>query len=163
MNYLKVQQNLLKAADARDGWKHKDFHVAYSVTDNRVWVCPEGCWMMGIPKDQFYLDVDKIWKDFQPFKTETFLKDTWDLKPAVDTNTTIQVTEFKKKLNLHKFVVDGEEVYIQEKYLEFFDPDAHFEGRNSKAPLYVYENDELVGLILPVNHKKRKGKTDAGN
>lgn len=154
MNYLKVQQNLLKAADARDGWKHKDFHVAYSVTDDRVWVCPEGYWMIGIPKDQFYLNVDKIWKDFQPFKTETFLKDTWDLKPAVDTNTTIQVTEFKKKLNLHKFVVDGEEVYIQEKYLEFFDPDAHFEGRNSKAPLYVYENDELVGLILPVNHKK---------
>lgn len=154
MNYLKIQQNLLKAVDA----KHKSFNTYYCVTEDKVWVIHEGVLMMGIPKNLFYLDVDKIWKDIQPFKIETLFKDTWNLKSAVDTNTTIQVTEFKKKLNLHKFVVDGEEVYIQEKYLEFFDPDARFEGRNSKAPLYVYENDEFVGLILPWM-KKNGSKT----
>lgn len=154
MNYLKVQQNLLKAADARDGWKRKDFYVAYSVMDDRVWVCPEGYWMMGIPKNQFYLDVDKIWKNVKPIPGETLLKDTGDLKPAVDTKSIVQVTTCKKKVNLHKFVVDNEAIYVQEEYLKFFDPDAHFEGTKHNAPLHVYENGELVGLILPVNHKE---------
>lgn len=146
MNYLKIQQNLLKAVDA----KHKSFNTYYCVTEDKVWVIPEGVWMMGIPKNLFYLDVDKIWKDIQPFKIETLFKDTWNLKSAVDSKSIIQVTN---KMNLHKFVVDNEEVYINEKYLKFFDPDARFEGRNRKAPLYVYENDELVGLITPVNYK----------
>ena len=152
MNYLKVQQNLLKAADARDGWKHKDFNSYYFITEDKVWMCPkEGKWMIGIPKNQFYLDIDKIWKDVKPIQGETFLKDTGDLKPAVDTNSIVQVM---KKMNLHKFVVDNEAIYIQEEYLKFFDPDAHFKGTKHNAPLHVYENGELVGLICPVNYKE---------
>ena len=155
MNYLKVQQNLLKAADARDGWKHKNFNIYYFTTEDKVWMCPKGEWMIGVPKNQFYLDIDKIWKDVKPVQGETFLKDTGDLKPAVDTNSIVQVTICKKKkMNLHKFVVDNEAIYVQEEYLKFFDPDATFKGTKHNAPLYVYENGELVGLILPVNHKE---------
>ena len=154
MNYLKVQQNLLKAADARDGWKHKDFNIYYFITKDKVWMCPKGEWIIGIPKNQFYLDIDKIWKDINPIRGETFLKDTGDLKPAVDTNSIFQVSIFQKKMNLHKFMVDDKAIYVKEDRLKFFEPDAHFEGTNGRSPLYVYEGNELVGLILPVNYKE---------
>jgi len=154
MNYLKVQQNLLKAADARDGWKHKDFNIYYFITEDKVWMCPEGQWIIGIPRNQFYLDIDKIWKDIKPIQGETFLKEPGDLKPAVDTNSIVQSTTFQKKTNLHKFMVDDKAIYVKEDYLKFFESDAHFEGTNDRSPLYVYENNELVGLILPVIYKK---------
>lgn len=154
MNYLKVQQNLLKMADARDGWKHKDFNIYYFITEDKVWIIPKGQWIIGIPKNQFYLDIDKIWKDVKPLQGETFLKSTRDLKPVVDTNSIVQVTIFQKKMNLHKFMVDDKTIYVKEERLKFFDTDSHFEGSDSRSPLYVYENNELVGLILPVNYKE---------
>jgi len=51
-------------------------------------------------------------------------------------------------------MVDDKAIYVNEYRLKFFESDVHFEGMNSRSPLYVYENDELVGLILPVNYKE---------
>jgi hypothetical protein len=39
--------------------------------------------------------------------------------------------------------------------LNSFEPNATFRGTKHNAPLYVYELDEVVGMILPVNHKEK--------
>lgn len=153
MNYLKLQTDLMKAANARDGWKHKNFDVPYFEANDRVWVCPEGYWMMGIPKYQFYLDIEKIWKDALPFKGEQFLKDADYTDYADDTRSSHQVEINGVKMNLHKFMVKSEEVFIKEEHLKYFEPDAVFKGTGHKKPLFVYELNELVGMILPVNKR----------
>ena len=56
MKSLKMQQEIIKAAEARDGWKHKPFNYPYFVADGRVWICPEANWMIGIPEKQFYFE-----------------------------------------------------------------------------------------------------------
>lgn len=157
MKYLKIQQDLLKAADARDGWKHRPFNVPWFETDDRVFVCPEGLWMMGIFKHHFFLDISKIFKDASPLASgEQFLKSGQDTKPAKDTHIIMDVVEHNKKMKLHKFTVDDEPVYVQEDFLKYFEMDySRFTGTNSKSPLYVWENDNIVGLIMPVNHKEK--------
>lgn len=155
MKYMKVQMDLVKAADGRDGWKKKNFNIPYFITEDKVWVCPDAVWMMGIPKGLFYLDKEKIWKDTKPFQGENFIKNLYDLEPATDTHIIMDVEQDNKKMKLHKFKMKDEVVFVQENILNYFEPNATFRGTKHNAPLYVYELDEVVGMILPVNYKEK--------
>ena len=154
MKYMKVQNDLLKAANARDGSKKKYFNIPYFITEDKVWVCPDGSWMMAIPKDLFYLDKEKIWKDTKPFHGEKFIKNLCDLEPVTDTHVIMDVEQGKKKIKLHKFNVKDETIFVNENYLNYFDQNATFRGTKRNAPLYVYELGEVVGIICPVNYKE---------
>lgn len=156
MNYMKVQTDLLKAADARDGWKHKPFNTLWFETDDRVFICPGGSVMIGIIKPRFFLDVSKIFKDVAPLTSgEQFLKSGQNTKLAGNTHIIIDAVEHGKKMKLHKFMVDDEPVYVQEDFLKYFEMDySGFTGTDSKSPLYVWENDDIVGMIMPVNYKE---------
>lgn len=153
---MKVQMDLLKAADGRDGYKKKNFNIPYFITEDKVWVCPSGEWMIGIPKVLFYLDNEKIWKDTRPFIGENLIKNLYDLETATDTHIIIDVEEGNKKIQLHKFKVKNEAVFVREKDLKYFEPDATFRGSKRKSPIYVYELDELVGILCPVNYEERE-------
>ena len=154
---MKVQQNLLKATDARDGLKKKKyFNIPYFITEDKVWVCPDEVWMMGIPKDIFYLDKEKIWKDTKPIHGEKFIKQSCDLELATDTHIIMDVEQGNKKMKLHKFKVNEEEVFVNENILNYFEPDATFRGKKRNSPLYVYELGKLVGVICPVIYKEYK-------
>lgn len=151
---MKIQMDLLKAADARDGWKHKPFNALWFETDDRVYICPEGLWMMGIIKPRFFLDISKIFNDASPFISgEQFLKSGQNTTPAEDTHIIMDLVEHGKKMKLHKFMVDDDPVYVREDFLKYFEKDySRFTGTNSTSPLYVWENDDIVGLIMPVNY-----------
>ena len=74
---------------------------------------------------------------------------------AEDTNIIIDAVEHSKKMKLHKFMVDDKPVYVQEDFLKYFEMDcSRFTGTDSKSPLYVWENDSIVGMIMPVNYKE---------
>ena len=151
---MKVQNDLLKAANARDGSKKKYFNIPYFITEDKVWVCPDGSWMMAIPKDLFYLDKEKIWKDTKPFHGEKFIKNLCDLEPVTDAHVIMDVDLDNKKMKLHKFNVKDEAIFVNENFLNYFDPGATFRGTKRNAPLYVYELGEVVGIICPVNYKE---------
>lgn len=157
MNYMKLQMDLLKAADARDGWKHRPFKALWFETDDRVFICPESTWMMGVFKDRFFLDISKIFKDTLPLITgEKLLKSGQNTKPAEDTHIIIDAVVHNKKRKLHKFTVDDKPVYVQEDVLRYFEMDySRFTGTDSISPLFVWENDDIIGLILPVNYKEK--------
>ena len=148
MNHIKIQQTLIKAADARDGYKHKSFDAMYFLTDDRVWVCPGSRWVMGIPKASFYLDIDKVFKR-APFKEGGLFSEAENAKPVEDGGLIDKVIR-GKKIRLHLFKVDDTTIYVDEDYVKYFDSEAYFKGTTAKAPLFVYELGELVGLILPV-------------
>ena len=55
--------------------------------------------------------------------------------------------------NLAKYERADEQgcVYIDVKYTKYFSPNAEYMVAGRKDLVYVYENDELVGIICPVN------------
>lgn len=149
MKYMKFQQDLLKAADARD-WRNKAFNYPWFETEDKIIICPEGHYIMAIWKGLFYLDKEKIFKGKAPFNGE-YLINPDNLETAVDTHSTVTLTGLKKCL--HKFTVGEESVFLDENNLKYFDLNSStFKGTNRKSPIYIYENEEMVGAVLPVNY-----------
>ena len=158
MKYFKFQQELLKAAEARDGWKHKPFDYPWFELNNQIGVCPRGHYIVLIPEVLFYLDRKKVFKSTTINGEQIIKMKADDLKNATDTHEITEVKPDNKKLvKLHKFVTEDSEIYINEDNLKYFDMDiSTCKGTTAKNPLYVYEDGALVGLILPVNHKKKE-------
>lgn len=46
-----------------------------------------------------------------------------------------------------------EKVFVDEKYLDYFDEHAEFYGNSPKSPVYVEENGFLHGVIMPILNK----------
>lgn len=55
------------------------------------------------------------------------------------------------KIKLRKITTEDFDVYINDNYLKLFD-NPIVKVRADNEPILVYENDEIVGLILPVKN-----------
>ena len=60
----------------------------------------------------------------------------------------------KKEISVVKITNDNTYAWINETYLKEFEVDCTFKISSPKSPVFVYEEDELVGLILPVHVKE---------
>jgi len=100
-----------------------------------------------IKREDCFID----FKDRTPFRGEYLIKEAEDGETAYLTNT-IEIYENNqvRKVETEK---DGRFEWIDPKLLKNFDLGATFKlGTGHKHNiLYIYENDELVGGVLPVN------------
>lgn len=152
MKYWKFQQDLLKDVEARDGWRRKDFRYPWFEMAGAVFVCPHGHYIVRIPLELWYLNTGKVFKT-APWQGEHWVKGFDELDEAVDTHATFDCVVYGKKKKLHKFTVGSEAVYVDERYLKYFDlADSAFRGTNKKSPIYVFENEAMVGCVSPVNY-----------
>lgn len=156
MKYLKVQQDLLKMADARDSWKHRPFNVPWFQADEKIWVCFDSVICLGIPYKQFYLNREQIFKDALSFDGGKIIEMAENIINAEDTKTVIEAKNNGKKMKLHIFQLENDsKIYINDDFMKYFDSeDIMFGGISKKNPLFVYEHEELVGIIFPVNHNE---------
>lgn len=146
MDYLKIQMDVLKAAIARDT-KHRPFQFSYSTTDEKVWLM-DNLHIEIIPNNLCFIALEKIFD--KPPVGLTIFNDA-DCKTARNTMT----TKFLDATQCAVFQVDGDDVelWCDIKLLKNFDIQrCTFRAVNHKSPLYIYENEELVGLSLPVRH-----------
>ena len=145
MNYFKMQNNLLKLACKGDNMC--DFN--YNVEDDHV-ILLHKYYIVRIPVDEWYLDIEKIFDNKPPFK--------FDVNRMKDNATRIKLTNesvIEDKKTLRKFVnKDGQGIYIDENYLKIFTSDKYdhlyFEGSTCKYPVII--NSDLggfLGAILP--------------
>lgn len=130
MKYLKLQQDLLKAADARDGWKHKFFDYPYLIDKNGdLWVCPKGLYIIKVAYRHCYIDTSRVF-DAPSLGSNKFLDDS----NAIDAAYTHKITITDNKLRLHTFMVGDEAVYLEENLLKYFDlENLTFRGTNRKS------------------------------
>ncbi len=159
MNFQKFQTNLIKAAEARDGL-NKPFPPGnmYQSNDRFTYIAMNGNYIVGIPNRFFYLDAKKVFDKPEWDGFKSFLNDAADTKPAIDTHVIREVDLHGKKNTFHKFMVNDEAVYIDEKfYKEFYQmylkdetKACKFTGLTAKSPIYLWYHDEVVGIILPV-------------
>lgn len=155
MKYLKVQQDLLKIAVARDDWKHRPFNCPWFQYKGKVWVCFDAVICLGIPHGQFYLDREQVFKDAVPFDGGKNIIDmNTDTMEALDTKTVRDVVINRKKMKLHEFTVGDATVHINDELLnKYFELEiSRFTGTKRNSPIYVWEGDDLVGVVFPVNY-----------
>ena len=150
MDYIKIQEKMLKDAYERDT-KLKKFSYRYGETDEIIGITPDGHVMFFIPKDKVYVNTDMIFKESIPVKLNCFIDSQKDQKDVLMTNQ-IEIIGNKIQVRLFKTVESSENIWIDEKLLKYFDlKRSSFKGMNGRSPLFVYEYENLVGIILPVS------------
>ena len=145
MNIINAQVEVLKEA-----FKGKRKHnVIYGTLDDKV-IIGNNTILYVIPKEECGIDLTNVDCNNVNIIQESVLKGfiNDDKYTSVILTNDIKVYD---KTTLRVFSKDDEKIYVDDALLKYFDlKKSTFKGRNSKSPIYIYEYEVLVGLVMPV-------------
>lgn len=144
MKFIKMQQDLLKQIGKEKG---SLIMGKYCISDGNVIFTLEGHWAAVISKEQFYLDFEKTFGANGIADLTRFVVNKEELKEATPTNVSVSIGE----MDCRKLMVDGIDVYVDKKFLNYFNSDSKFYGKDNKSLVFIYEKGVLVGFILPAH------------
>lgn len=147
MNYFNIQTNLFKNAQAKYLRKKKFQRTFYYKTENKIFLS-DGKYIIVIPKDACMLDLPSVAEPgdflYRIIESQPNVRDT------VTRTNRIECIEEEKCVIFENSA--GDEIFIDEKYLKDFDNDIYVSYRceGPVSPLYIYEYDEIVGVVMPM-------------
>ena len=143
MNIINAQVEVLKEA-----LKNKNT-VIYGVFLDNVIIGNVNRFYI-IPKKKCGVDLTNVYSNNVNILQESTLKKI--MNDNLYENVTL--TDDKKvagNKTLRVFRKDDENIYIDESLIKYFDlKNSTFKGYNSKSPIYIYEDYNMVGLVLPI-------------
>ena len=140
MKEIKVQQDVLALAQT----PHR---VRFGkLNDGRMGVTIDGFAAYIIYSDNVFLDIRK----FQTIDLQKIFNDVFEAKDIIPTGVSI----LKLKDTLKEFKNDDTTAYFNEKLFKYFDSKKKLTYSYHKTKLFVFENGELVGLVLESRVKK---------
>ena len=140
MKEIKVQQDVLALAQT----PHR---VRFGrLNDGRMGVTIDGFAAYIIYSDNVFLDTRK----FQTIDLQKIFDDVFEAKDIIPTGVSI----LKLKDTLKEFKNDDTTAYFNEKLFKYFDSKKKLTYSYHKTKLFVFENGELVGLVLESRIKK---------
>ena len=148
MNIINAQVEILKEA-LKGKRKH---NVIYGTLEDKV-IIGNNTILYVIPKEECGIDLTNVDCNNVNIIQESVLKGfiNDDKYTSVILNNDIKVYD---KTTLRVFSKDDEKIYVDESLIKYFDlKKSTFKGRNSKSPIYIYEDEVMVGLVLPVRVK----------
>ena len=140
MKEIKVQQDVLALAQT----PHR---VRFGkLNDGRMGVVIDGFAVYIIYSDNVFLDTSK----FQTIDLQKIFDDVFKAKDIIPTGVSI----LKLKDTLKEFKNDDTTAYFNEKLFKYFDSKKKLAYSYHKTKLFVFENGELVGLVLETRVNK---------
>ena len=143
MNIINAQVEVLKEA-----LKNKNTVIYGELLDNVI--IGNGNRLYIIPKNECGVDLTNIDSNNVKIMQESTLKNFMN----DDLCENVTLTDDKKvvdKKTLRVFSKGDENIYVDEFLIKNFDlKNSTFKVRNSKSPIYIYEDEIMVGLVLPV-------------
>ena len=155
MNTLKLQNDLIKAANNRDE-KYKEFNGFYVKHEYETIIGPNRSQAFVIPNEQLYINLEKVFngKEVPTFENVLYKIETDESYSVLkDTGIIEQRTIGKKKIQLLVFenTALNEKIYLDKKLFKYYDTkNLVLYGGNCKQPVRVYEDTEFVGVLAPV-------------
>ena len=152
MNTLKLQNDLVKAANNRDK-KGKLFNGIYLTRKYDTLVGFNGSAIYTIYNDELYIDCEKVFKGRSPQNFENVINGVMDndeYEPLTNTRIIEQRKINSKKASLFKFNNSKGDIYINKDLLKYFDMNrlVLFGGDNMQ-PVRAYEDNTFVGIVCP--------------
>ena len=140
MKEIKVQQDVLALGKTPN-------RVRFGrLNDGRMGVTIDGFAVYIIYSDNVFLDTSK----FQKFDLQKIFDDVFKAKDIIPTGTHI----CKSKGTFIEFKNDDTTAYFNEKLFKYFDSKKKLTYSYHKTKLFVFENGELVGVVLESRVKK---------
>lgn len=153
MNYMKLQTDIIKAVDKeKNGGKKSPYKYGYYEQNGEKYIAIlDDHKIVFIPEKFFYLNIDKVFDQVNVYHVDKMI----NVDNVVNTYTegVIKPIKADPKIKVQIFSNDKADIWISVDLLKLFDLSvSHFKASDKKSPLYIYEDETLVGLILPVNH-----------
>ena len=140
MKEIKVQQDVLALTQT-------SYRVQFGgLKDGRMGVTIDGIAVYIIYSDNVFLDTSK----FKTIDLQKIFDDVFEAKDIIPTGVSI----LKLKDTLKEFKNDDTTAYFNEKLFKYFDSKKKLTYSYHKTKLFVFENGELVGLVLESRVKK---------
>ena len=144
MNIVKLQQEIIKDSlnYKRDKWfiQIKESEV-YIMTRYQVFI---------LRSKDFVLDINKLGLSNTNI-VDSLIKSAKEAKPAIKTCIKYDICQGKDVNYLElKREDNGELVYVDQTLLKAYNKDCDFAVINGKSPVFIYESDILVGVVLPI-------------
>ena len=124
-----------------------------------ICISPDGYIIFIIPENDFILDFSKMYAELM-IQTKSVLEriikssESPDYRDGklLEKYEVISGTGGKNKIMIQAIQSGGETVWVNKKYLDYFDnPELRTCGY--KDPIFVYEEEKLVGCVFPVINK----------
>ena len=150
MNTLKLQNDLIKAANNRDK-KGKLFNGVFLARDYDTLVGFNGSAIYAIYNDELYIDCKKVFNGRSQQNFENVVNNVMnsdDYEPLTNTMTIEQRKINGKKASLFKFKNSKGDIYINKDLLKYFDMDRLvLIGGDNRQPIRAYEDNTFVGIV----------------
>lgn len=130
--------------------KNKNDRLLYGFYDGFVFYSPDGFVMYKIPENSFLLDAAKTFGNRAPCDVKRVFRPE-NSKPAV---MGADLKKAEDGRTLVAIVNDECRVWIDRAFLKHFNKSCTFMIESPLKPVYVVENEDEVGLILPVRVKE---------
>lgn len=145
MKLANIQVDILK----KDLSKRKDKKIHYAVDQKKglIFCTPDPTVGYFIKCEDFKIDVNKLNDLAYHERIDYFYPDMTVVQPAPKGNTTTILNDNGKDITITKI---GNK-WVNVKLLAYFDKDAIFmsDPNSTTSTIWVYENDELCGLVMP--------------
>ena len=146
MKLANIQVDILK----KDLSRSKDKRIHYAVDQKKGLIFCTSNSTVGyfIKGEDFKIDIDKLNEPAYHERIDYFYPDITVVKPAPKENITEVFNNNGKDITITKI---GNK-WVNVKLLAYFDKDATFmsDPNSTISMIWVYENDELCGLVMPV-------------
>ena len=136
MKLKKVYDEIIKAS------LNKNSRIYLGRLEDKIAISTDGFIMYFVPEKDFIFDIEKILRGGSRFNAHKLTKDAPKAKPISKTG------EMKELLG--KIAVKIGDKWVNEKYLKAFENPTFKTADNYIDPVYVYEDDEMVGLVMPI-------------
>lgn len=151
MKLANIQADILK----KDLSRSKDKRIHYAVDQKKDLIFCTSNSTVGyfIKGEDFKIDIDKLNEPAYHERIDYFYPDAAIVKPAPKENITEVFNNNGKDITITKI---GNK-WVNVKLLAYFDKDATFmsDPNSTISMIWVYENDELCGLVMPVRVPER--------
>ncbi len=146
LNFDKVQKDYLSRILKGD----REWFAA--ADENKAYIS-DGHFVAAMPRDMCAIkcDIPKHIRCTADVLNKMIDVNIYDFQELLDTNTTLKVDRDNIKMLKN---ADGEDIWINEKYAKYFsDMNIKYYGSTPRNMVYVVALGEIVGCILPINHK----------
>ena len=146
MNIINAQVEVLKEALKR---KH---NVIYGTLEDKV-IIGNNTILYVIPKEECGIDLTNV--ACVQVLQESTLKNFVNDNECTEIELTNDIRMLDDKKTLRVFTNGKENIYLDERLIKNFDlKNSTFKGKGARSIVYIYEDEVMVGFLLPVSNVK---------
>lgn len=142
LNTLRIQRELLKKLT-----KGETERIAIQESEQLIYITLNYHSVVIIPKKEFFIDITKTPKIIKSNVFDSFIKLQSKATAAYKTKEAKLISD---KIIATKITDGTIDVWLDVDLLKDFGTDVSFKIIDSKTPVFVYENENLVGIVLPI-------------